>query len=278
MMEVVNLTHLDEQISKQPHIMAIGFFDGVHLGHQELLNHAKELAKKQNVLFTVMTFSPHPNEVLKGDTDHKYLMTLPEKKKKMKAMGVDKLFIMEFDRTFASLLPADFIQKYILNSNTRHVVVGFDFTFGFKAQGNTQLLRMQSKKSGFGLSVIPKKTYMEEKISSTLIRGLVQEGDIDLVPYYLGSNYEVNVNILQYKINRNVVVQPNDKSIFPSHGSYIVKVNHGTKISYGKFHRRPDSNDDNILEFMDPVHEYGDICSIEFISKAEVTESLSVSN
>lgn len=147
-MEVINLTHLDDQISQKPHIMAIGFFDGVHLGHQELLNRAKELARKQNVLFTAMTFSPHPDEVLKGNKNRKYLMTLPEKIKKMEAMGVDKLFVMEFDRTFASFLPADFIQRYILNSNTKHVVVGFDFTFGFKAQGNTQLLQKESKKVG----------------------------------------------------------------------------------------------------------------------------------
>lgn len=275
-MEVIKLTHLDEQISKQPHIMAIGFFDGVHLGHQELLNHAKELAKKQNVLFTVMTFSPHPDEVLKGNKGRKYLMTLPEKIKKMKAIGVEKLFIMEFDRTFASLLPTDFIQKYILNSNTRHVVVGFDFTFGFKAQGNTQLLRIQSKKSGFGLSVIPKKTYMEEKISSTLIRSLVQEGDVDLVPYYLGANYKVNVDILQYKLNGNVIVQTSDKSIFPKQGTYFVKVNQGTKFLYGKFHRLSNSSDNNVLEFMEPVHEFGNSCSIEFISRIKLSESLSI--
>lgn len=275
-MEVINLTQLDDQISQKPHIMAIGFFDGVHLGHQELLNRAKELARKQNVLFTAMTFSPHPDEVLKGNKNRKYLMTLPEKIKKMEAMGVDKLFVMEFDRTFASLLPADFIQRYILNSNTKHVVVGFDFTFGFKAQGNTQLLRKESKKSGFGLSVIPKKTYLQEKISSTLIRGLVQEGNVNVVPYYVGSNYEVSVNILPYKINGNIVVQPSDKSIFPSPGTYVVKVKQGTKTLHGKFHQFSNSRADNVLKLNELAHELGDVCSIEFISRVNVSESLSV--
>ena len=275
-MEVINLTHLDDQISQKPHIMAIGFFDGVHLGHQELINRAKELARKQNVLFTAMTFSPHPDEVLKGNKNRKYLMTLPEKIKKMEAMGVDKLFVMEFDRAFASFLPADFIQRYILNSNTKHVVVGFDFTFGFKAQGNTQLLQKESKKSGFGLSVIPKKTYLQEKISSTLIRRLVMEGNVNVVPYYVGSNYEVSVNILPYKINGNIVVQPSDKSIFPRPGTYVVKVKQGTTTLHGEFYQFSDSRADNVLKLNEPAYELGDVCSIEFISRVNVSESLSV--
>ena len=275
-MEVINLTHLDEQISRRSHIMAIGFFDGIHLGHQELLNQAKELARKQNVLFSVMTFSPHPNEVLKGDKNHKYLMTLPEKIKKMEAMGVDKLFVMKFDRTFASLLPADFIQKYIVNSNTKHVFVGFDFTFGFKARGNTQLLQKESRKNGFGLTVIPKKTYLQEKISSTLIRSLVQEGNVDLVPYYLGANYEAAAQIIECEINGNLAVRPSEKSIFPQPGTYLVKVKQGTKILHGKFHQYSNSRTDNVLKLNEPVHEFDDTCSIEFVSRIQLSESLSV--
>ncbi|BAC14827.1 riboflavin kinase : FMN adenylylate transferase (riboflavin biosynthesis) [Oceanobacillus iheyensis HTE831] len=275
-MEVINLTHRDKQLSQIPHIMAVGFFDGVHLGHQELLKHAKELARKQNILFTAMTFSPHPDEVLKGDKNRKYLMSLSQKIKKMESIGVDKLFVMEFDYTFASLLPAEFIQKYIVNSNTKHVVVGFDFTFGFKAQGNTTYLQKESEKLGFGLSVIPKKTYLQEKISSTLVRGLIQEGNVDLVPYYLGSNYEVSVHVLQYKINGNIIVHPSEKSIFPSPGSYLVKVKHGTKTLNGKFHQFSNSRGDNTLELNEPVHEFRDDCSIEFVSRVKFTESLSV--
>jgi len=275
-MEVVHLTHLDEQINKEPHIMAIGFFDGVHLGHQELLIRAKELAEKQNVLFTAMTFSPQPDEVLKGDRDRKYLLPLPQKIKKMETMGVDKLFVMEFDRTFASLPPADFIRKYIINSNTRHVVVGFDFTFGFKAQGNTELLRKESKEFGFGLSVIPKKTYLQEKISSTLIRGLVQDGKVDLVPYYLGSNYEVSVNILRYNINGNIVVQPDSLALLPTPGCYFVEVKQGAKTLHGKLYHYSDSLKDSELELSEPIHDLGESCTIVFLSRIKQAESLSV--
>ncbi|GIO22733.1 FAD synthetase family protein [Oceanobacillus sp. J11TS1] len=276
-MEVVYLTHLDEQIDQEPHIMAIGFFDGIHLGHQALLNHAKKLAYEKNVLFTAMTFSPHPDEVIRGDKNRKYLMPLPQKINRMAEMGVDKLFVMTFDRTFASLPPADFIQTYIVGLNVKHVVVGFDFTFGFKAQGNNDLLRRESRKSSqFGLSVIPKKTYLHEKISSTLIKELIQRGELDLVPYYLGANYEVEVNILDYSTNGNIVVQPNHKSLLPAPGIYNVEVIQGEKRLYGKFYHHPESRTENELELNEPLYELDKTCSIAFMSEVRTARSVSV--
>lgn len=275
-MEVVYLSHLDEQIKKEPHIMAIGFFDGVHLGHQELLNHAKELAYKNNALFTAMTFSPHPDEVIKGDKDRRYLMSLPQKINRMAAMGVDKLFVMKFDRTFASLPPTDFIKNYIVGLNVRHVVVGFDFTFGFKAQGNAELLRKESKKGNqFGLSVIPKKSYLQEKISSTRIKELLQDGNVDLVPYYLGNHYEVNVNIFQYSINGNTVIKLNNKSVLPAIGTYFVDVIQGAKTLRGIFHQYSESSTDNELELNEPISKLDDGCFIVFLSKVKTARSVS---
>src|SRR5699024_1962980 len=85
-MEVIHITQASKQFNKVAHVMAIGFFDGVHLGHQELLNHAKSLAEKNNVLFTALTFSPHPDEVIKGDKNRKYITPLPQKIEKMRAL------------------------------------------------------------------------------------------------------------------------------------------------------------------------------------------------
>lgn len=275
-MEVVNLTHMNEQIYMEPHVMAIGFFDGVHLGHQKLLNHAKDLARKNNVQFTAMTFSPHPDEVIKKDTDRKYLMPLPQKIKRMESMGVDKLFVIKFDRDFASLPPADFIQSYITGMNTRHVVVGFDFTFGFKAQGNTEYLRRKSKELRFGLTVIPKKTYMGEKISSTLIRELIQNGEIDVVPYYLGSNYEVNVHILQHNINKRAVIKPIGNFMLPSPGSYLVEVIHGAKKIHGEFHQYSNTLQDNELVINESIRDLKETCSLVFLDKISSEQSVSV--
>lgn len=236
-MEVIYVTHASEQINRKPHVMAIGFFDGVHLGHQELLNRAKSLAKKDDVLFTALTFSPHPDEVIKGDKDRTYLTPLPQKIEKMAALGVDKLFVVRFDKIFASLPPNDFINDYIVGTNTKHVVVGFDFTFGFKAQGNTQFLRKESRNHQFGLSVIPKKTYMNEKISSTLVKKLIGCGEVEMVPYYLGTNHQVKVKIDQQTNKDRLKVQSLDEYTLPKPGIYHVSVSDGEKIVHGEFYR-----------------------------------------
>ncbi len=202
--------------------MAIGFFDGIHLGHQQLLRHAKNIAEQQNLLFTAMTFDPHPDEVINNEKARNYLTPLSEKIDKMEKMGVDALFVIHFDRTFASLSPADYIQNYILELNTRHVVVGFDFRFGHKAQGNTQVLAQAAKQSDFGLSVIPKKMYDNKKISSTLIRECIQAGRVEVIPFYLGANYQIKAVISNTHTIGIFQLDPIENFIFPKEGSYNI--------------------------------------------------------
>src|SRR5699024_206983 len=158
-MEVFYLTHSSELKNLESHVMAIGFFDGVHLGHQALFQHAKDKAAEQQMKCSAFTFSPHPDEIIKRDSDIRYLTPLEEKIDKIRKCGVDQLFVMNFDKAFASLPPLDFIEKFIAGMNVKHVVVGFDFTFGFKAEGNTTLLAEESNKGKFGLTVVPKKVY-----------------------------------------------------------------------------------------------------------------------
>lgn len=272
-MEVIYVTRASEQINTEPHVMAVGFFDGIHLGHQELLKRAKSLAVENNVLFTALTFSPHPDEVIKGDTDRKYLTPLPQKIRKMETLGVDKLFVMRFDKTFASLPPSDFIKDYIVGTNTRHVVVGFDFTFGFKAQGNTLLLRKEANNQKFGLSIIPKKTYLDEKISSTLIKELIGDGKVDKVPYCLGTNHQVSVKIQQQKNTEQFQIQMLGSYILPKPGIYHVEVSDGEKTVHGEFLRYSYSELDNEVAFsglQDCLHKELSIVFLSSVTEASV--------
>src|SRR5690625_811943 len=125
-MEVIYLNHLSKLDGIKDHVMAIGFFDGVHLGHQQLLQTANRLAKTKGIESSALTFSPHPDEVIKGDKNRKYLTPLQEKIAKIAACGIEKLYVMNFDKHFASLPPTDFMEKYIVSMNAKHVVVGFD--------------------------------------------------------------------------------------------------------------------------------------------------------
>ena len=126
---------------QEPHVMALGFFDGVHIGHQFLLQQAKKIAHKNNCKLSVMTFDPHPSEIIKGETDRKYLTPLSSKLEEMSQIGVDKVFVMKFTSLFASLPASEFINQYIIKLHATHIVVGFDFNFGYKAQGNVNYLR-----------------------------------------------------------------------------------------------------------------------------------------
>lgn len=215
----------DAQIQQDdPHVMAIGFFDGVHLGHQELFKEARKWAERKGVTCSALTFSPHPNEVIFKEKDRKYITPLRHKLDKIATCGIDTTYVMKFDTSFASLSPDEFVQRYIIQMNVKHVVVGFDFTFGHKAKGDITVLKEQAEKYQFGLSVIPKKTYDQLKISSTITRELVRTGKVDEILPFLGEYYKIESLVAeQNSLNRySIVVE--EPFILPESGMYEVDV------------------------------------------------------
>lgn len=275
-MEVIHLTHSEKPVKCESHVMAIGFFDGVHLGHQELLNEARSLAERKGCKFSVMTFSPHPNEVTKKDKNRKYLMTLSQKIEKMEKLGVDKLFITKFDLKFASLQPTEFIQRFIKDINACHVVVGFDFTFGFKAQGNTELLQRESMTMDYDVSVMAKKTCSEGKISSTLIRSLVKNGEFSSISDYLGEHYKINAKVLPGQRRNHYVVHPDYKSILPSSGSYRIRIKAGSRRWSGKLTRYSNLYRGIELETLDSFEGTISECEITFIEKIKKVKEVPI--
>ncbi len=243
-MEVFHLAHpLKESLyPREPHVMALGFFDGVHLGHQSLLKQTKRIAEKNNLKFTAMTFDPHPNEVIKWEKDLRYLTPLALKIERMAAFGVDKLFVIKFNLSLASLQPSDFIKQYVLGLQAKHIVVGFDFTFGNKAQGNVDYLQKVSKNNAFDVTVISKQAHNGEKISSTLIRKIVRDGDVHLVPYYMGHQFEVKgfvyiSNRHKHEKKKKSEIHIENKYILPAPGVYSVEIKNGNKACQGVFIR-----------------------------------------
>ncbi|MDP1418925.1 FAD synthetase family protein [Peribacillus simplex] len=262
MLEVFHLAHpLKESLyTREPHVMALGFFDGVHLGHQSLLKQAKSIAEKNKLKFTAMTFDPHPNEVIKLEKDWRYLTPLALKIERMAAIGVDKLFVIKFNLSFASLQPSDFIKQYVLGLQAKHIVVGFDFTFGNKAQGTVDYLQKVSKYNPFDVTVISKQVHNDEKISSTLIRKIVSDGDVHLVPCYLGHHFEIkgfvfNSNRHKHEKKKNMVIYIENKYILPRPGIYSVEIKNKNKTCHGLFIRygsskRNDEISGQIIEWL----------------------------
>ena len=173
----------------KPTVMALGFFDGVHKGHCEVINTAAKIAKERNLSLAVMSFFPHPKTVISNGKVN-YLMPLSEKQEKLRKLGVDIFYIVEFDKDFASLLPAHFVTKYLVNLDVVHAVAGFDYTYGCKGAGNMDRLKADSG-GLIDVTKVEKLEFQGEKISSTCIREKLLNGEVEELLSLLGHAYEV---------------------------------------------------------------------------------------
>ena len=182
-----NLAYWQEKAKST--VMALGFFDGIHKGHCKVINAAAEMAKNNNLSLAVMSFFPHPKSVI-SNRKVNYLMPLSEKEEKLRDLGVDTFYVVEFNKEFASLQPEEFVSRYLINLGVVHAVAGFDYTYGFKGAGNMETL----KKDSGGLIEVTKVGKLEfcgEKISSTCIRERLLTGKVDELPPLLGHPYKV---------------------------------------------------------------------------------------
>lgn len=166
-------------------VAAIGFFDGIHKGHQSVIKQAVTKAKENKMESAVMTFYPHPSVVLKNNHDVKYITPLKEKQAMLAKLGVDRVYIITFNKELSALSPQDFVDHFIIGLHIKHVVAGFDFSYGHKGQGNMDVIGEHSR-GLFGYTKVAKVTLDDEKISSTVIRGLLHEGDMEQVNLLLG--------------------------------------------------------------------------------------------
>lgn len=179
-MEVIQLTTETNITSGTPSVLAIGFFDGVHLGHKQVIKEAKAIAHEKKLALAVMTFTPHPKEVLmKKPGVVQYLTTMDQKIAIFDALGVDYLYVVEFTRDLAKLKPKAFIDHFIISLNVKHLVSGFDFSYGHKGKGNVHTL-VDDAEGHFSVTIVEKFTDETEKVSSTRIRELLKEGQVDV--------------------------------------------------------------------------------------------------
>jgi riboflavin kinase / FMN adenylyltransferase len=212
----------------EPCVMALGSFDGVHLGHLRVIRTAKDLAQRHNLPLAVLTFYPHPREVLgQGKVKVDYLMPMEHKESVMAAIGVDRLYVVKFDMDFASLSPRQFVERYLLHLNVKHAVIGFDFTYGAKGKGNTETL--ESDGGGlFRLHVVPRVEHEGQKISSTLIRELLRLGEVKRLSVYLGRFYMTRGQIYSFdndpKQGTRVSLWVHHHYTLPTEGTYAINI------------------------------------------------------
>ena len=173
-------------------VLTIGNFDGVHLGHQRLLRELVARARQLAQPAVVLTFDPHPVQVLYPERRLSRLFDWQDQEAQLRELGVDILVVESFSRNFAQMSPKNFVCDYLWpNFHPRAAVVGYDFSFGAKRSGNIESLRQESEAMGFAVSVVPAVEADGQVVSSSLIRRLIGEGDVSLAARMLGRRYFV---------------------------------------------------------------------------------------
>lgn len=232
-MEVHHLSypnHLFENENNDTFSLAIGFFDGIHRGHQAVIQEALKKGKELQTKTAVMTFDPHPSLVLGRSKEQVFYITpLEQKIEILKDLKVDVLFVVRFTSIFAKLTPVQFIESFIKKANVKHVTAGFDFTFG--AFGKGTMKEMEQLADGvYTVSVVEKQEMNGEKISSTRIRTELKTGNMEIVKSLLGRPFMLSgVVIHGDKRGRTIDfptanVQPKEGQYTPATGVYAVKI------------------------------------------------------
>jgi riboflavin kinase / FMN adenylyltransferase len=179
-------------------VVAIGNFDGIHLGHQRLLASVVERAALTHQVPALLTFFPHPVEILRPHTPLRRLTTASEKLALLESAGVHLVLVAAFDKETAAMEPADFFEKFIAQGiGARAVHVGFNFRFGKNRQGDTDTLEALCKNRGISLHVEPAVEVNAMRCSSSAIRTALQEGSLDAANALLGRPYAMTGQVVR---------------------------------------------------------------------------------
>ncbi|MBF0331449.1 MAG: bifunctional riboflavin kinase/FAD synthetase [Candidatus Omnitrophica bacterium] len=172
-------------------VVAIGVFDGVHRGHQKVIGRAVAEARRLHLPSVVITFYPHPVEVLQPQKNFLYITTLERRLQLIESLGVDVCIVIAFNKEFAAQDPVRFIQDFLVRQlGVRKIVLGSDFQFGRKREGTLDLLKRLGRSSGFIVERVSILNSINTNIKSTFIKNLILEGDLKLLRRFLGRRYD----------------------------------------------------------------------------------------
>ncbi|SJZ51378.1 riboflavin kinase / FMN adenylyltransferase [Pilibacter termitis] len=179
------------QIPAEEVVLVLGYFDGVHIGHRAVIEKARAIAEEKGLKLALMTFNHHPSIVfnkLSFET-MKPLATPVKKGEIMKELGVEIYYVVDFTSQFARLSPQEFVDQYIVGLHAVEVVTGFDYTFGKADVASVEHFPKYAK-NRFNVTVVAEYVEDGEKVSSTLIRSLLDKGEIEQANHLLGRTYE----------------------------------------------------------------------------------------
>lgn len=218
-------------MSIQPKVIALGFFDGVHLGHGALLRRTVEEAKRRGVRSAVFTWAQPPKEVVTGVPVP--LINSPEDRADLarRIYGIQQVILAPFDEAMMTMPWQDFITELLVKRHGAvHLVAGHDYHFGYKNQGDPRLLQEKCRELGLGCDIIPKVELEGVTVSSTYIRTLVEAGDVERAALFLGHRHCLTQTVVHgHRLGRTLGI-PTVNLTFPPHvlaprrGVYITRV------------------------------------------------------
>lgn len=213
--------------------VAVGTFDGVHIGHQKILNQLTKAAHKIKGESVLLTFSPHPRMVLQPDAELKLLNAQAEKIELLSNTGLDHLIIHPFTKEFSRTTGLDFVRNMLVNQiGAKKLVIGYDHHFGRNREGSFEHLKEYGPVYGFEVEEIPAQDIDDITVSSTKVRKALGEGDVKTAASYLSYSYPITGKIVSGEglgkglgfPTANVLVEDVNKLI-PTDGVYAVKCN-----------------------------------------------------
>ena len=212
-------------------IVTLGTFDGVHIGHQKIIEKLLQNAMEYNCESLILTFFPHPRMVLQEGSDIKLLNTIDEKSVLLDKLGLDNLIIHPFDKEFSRLSAEEFVKTILVDTfNIQKIIIGYDHRFGRNRTANIDDLILYGEKFGFEVEQISAQEINEVSISSTKIRNAILDGNMALANEYLGYNYNLSGIVSQGKqLGRTIgfptanLKIPEEYKLIPKNGVYIVK-------------------------------------------------------
>ena len=211
-------------------IVTVGTFDGVHFGHQKIIQRLQKIAKKNNGESVLLTFDPHPRKILLNDQGLKLIHTINEKINILENLGLDHLVIYPFTLEFSKFSAKRYIDELLIQKlGTHTLVIGYDHHFGNDREGNIDLLKKYEKSNPFYLEEIKAHEIEEIKVSSTKVRNAIVKGNIHLVNDYCGHFYEFSGEVVRGNgigktigtPTANIKLNSNEK-IIPLDGVYAV--------------------------------------------------------
>lgn len=209
--------------------IAIGNFDGVHLGHHAVIGEAGRIARDQGIPWAVLSFEPHPRALFAPHGEPFRLTPFRSKARYIEELGIDHLIVLHFDEAFTNLSADDFVRKVLVESlSARHVVSGYDFVFGHKRAGNCELLLHKGQEEGFDFTCVSAVDDGETVYSSTRIRECLKAGDPRAASRLLGRTFEIESRVEHGDKRGRSIGFPTanlhlGEYLRPAHGVYAIR-------------------------------------------------------